>query len=77
MQEEVGIAEDGTEETVSLLQPNSSFGEMHPSIINVFEAQSWTRTVWRNHLNIPKLPHHPLWSVYGDNGTLSDMSIKA
>lgn len=28
MQEEVGIAEDGTEETVSLLQPNSSFGEI-------------------------------------------------
>ncbi|KAG4402628.1 hypothetical protein GLYMA_02G243400v4 [Glycine max] len=26
--EEVGIAEDGTEETVSLLQPNSSFGEI-------------------------------------------------
>lgn len=28
MQEEVGTAEDGTEETISLLQPNSSFGEI-------------------------------------------------
>lgn len=28
MQEEIGTAEDGTEETVSLLEPNSSFGEI-------------------------------------------------
>lgn len=28
MQEEVGIKEDGSEETVSLLEPNSSFGEI-------------------------------------------------
>ena len=52
-------------------------GEMHPSIINVFEAQSWTHTVWRNRLNIPKLPPHLLWLVYDNNGTPSDMSRKA
>lgn len=28
MQEEVGTAEDGSEETVSLIRPNSSFGEI-------------------------------------------------
>ena len=28
LQEEVGICEDGSEETVSLLQPDSSFGEI-------------------------------------------------
>lgn len=28
MQEEVGVGEDGSEETVSQLQPNSSFGEV-------------------------------------------------
>ena len=28
MQEEVGIGEDGSEETVSLLKPNSTFGEI-------------------------------------------------
>ena len=28
LQEELGIGQDGSEETISLLQPNSSFGEI-------------------------------------------------
>lgn len=89
MQEEVGICEDGTEDTISILKPNSLFGEVsilcnipQPYTVRVCELCRLLRLDKQSFSNILEIYFHDgrrilnnLLEVIHDNSSLPSLDI--